>query len=538
MIRHATTDDATMRALERHETASHAIPRRELRDLGHAVVLFDPSDPDPFWNRMASVRWPADDNGFGQRMTAMLALFASLGRQPHIWPSPVHGTPGDLIDRLSASGFVNIGGGHVMVLDQPALCGPLAAGEAGRDVTVRGVRAPADAGPDDLDDMGLVLAESFGAAPGRAPALADDLRRTLGDPRIAVVLVRVGGEPAACAKATTFDGMTYLSSIGTREAFRGRGLAAIATRHAVAIGTGRSPGIVYLGVHSGNSAGASPVRAPGLRHLGRESGHAARMSFWARLTWQTAEPATLAADLALRFGVVAHPGGLVADAWLLDMGTAYLEVRPWVREGPADNPTTAGRLVLEPVPGGEELARVETPGAAERSAHGAAERSAHGAADRSADGAVPLVLVAIGWATVDTDRAEADLDMWLDPAPPGRPPDVVDPHLGARIRLRGAGSLPGAWIALVEPSTEGRAAASLARDGEGPCALYLAAPDGLDAWLAVATARGIALRGAPEPGPFGLQVALAGAPAAGPHVMVSAHQTPPSSGAQASTIGA
>ena len=43
MIRYVDVDDATMRALERHETRAHAIPHREVRDLGDAVLLHDPS---------------------------------------------------------------------------------------------------------------------------------------------------------------------------------------------------------------------------------------------------------------------------------------------------------------------------------------------------------------------------------------------------------------------------------------------------------------------------------------------------------------
>jgi ribosomal protein S18 acetylase RimI-like enzyme len=273
VIRHIAIDDATMRSLERHETAAHAIPRREMRDLGHAVVLFDPLDPDPFWNRMASIRWPSDSAGFDLRMTEMLALFAARGRRPHLWPSPLHGTPDDLVERLGASGFADAGAGHVMVLDHPGMCPRVAPGEAGRGVTMHGVRAAADAGPADLGDVGLVLAESFGAPASRGPELADDLRRTVDDPRIVVVLVRIDGEPAACAKATSFDGMTYLSSIGTREQFRGRGLAGLATRHAVALaradaGAARGAGLVYLGVHSGNEAALRLYQRLGFASVG------------------------------------------------------------------------------------------------------------------------------------------------------------------------------------------------------------------------------------------------------------------------------
>jgi ribosomal protein S18 acetylase RimI-like enzyme len=241
-----------MRTLERHEVHAHAIPRREVRDLGHAVMLHDPEDPDPFWNRLQSVRWPADDMGFETRLAEALALFLALGRQPHIWPSPMHSQPADLAERLAANGFRDIGAGHVMVLDDPAAARPVRPTEPGRGVTLHAIRTAADAAERDPEDIGRVLAESFGALPERGPELARDLRRTLDDPRIVLALVRVDGEPAACAKATTFEGLTYLSSIGTRDAFRGRGLAGLATRHVMAAAGAREAGAAYLGVFSGN----------------------------------------------------------------------------------------------------------------------------------------------------------------------------------------------------------------------------------------------------------------------------------------------
>jgi ribosomal protein S18 acetylase RimI-like enzyme len=254
VLRTVSIDDATMRAMELHETRAHAIPNREVRVLGDAVVLYDPRDVEPFWNRMASVRWPSDEAGFDRRLTASLALFASLGRQPHVWPSPICSEPPDLAARLERHGFRDIGGGHVMVLHEPAASAPVRPAELAPGVTLHAIRGPADAGSSDCDDLGLVLAESFGALPGRAAQLAEDLRVTLPDPRVALVLVRVDGEPAAAAKATTFDGFTYLSSIATRDAFRGRGLAGLATRHAIHLAGGGAPVRAYLGVFSGNEA--------------------------------------------------------------------------------------------------------------------------------------------------------------------------------------------------------------------------------------------------------------------------------------------
>ena len=235
------------------------------------------------------------------------------------------------------------------------------------------------------------------------------------------------------------------------------------------------------------------------------------MTLWARLTWQAKDPLALAAELARRLEVPARPGGLAAGARLLRLGTAELEVRSWIHEAPGDSPRIAGRLMLEPVPNGEEppVARDEPD---------------------------PLVLLGLGWATVELDRAEAELEMWLGPRPGGTGADATsaDEHLGARVVLREGGGLPGAWTVLLEPSTEGRAAASLARDGEGPCALYLRSAMGLDAWVEAARGRGVTVGGQRE-GPFGSQVLLSAGPA-GPHVIITEGRSPVADPVPAGTI--
>jgi ribosomal protein S18 acetylase RimI-like enzyme len=246
-------DDATIRRLERHESDAHAIPGREVRDLGDALLLFDPRDVDPFWNRMVSVRWPDDPAAFDRRLAEALALFGLLARRPHVWPSPDHGRPGDLVARLEANGFRDVGGGHVMVLQDPAACAPVGAGELEPGTSIRTIARAEDSRATDLDDAAGVLVEAFGAPPRRTGELAADLLRALDDPRIVLALARVDGVAAAVAKATTFDGCSYLSSIGTRPAFRGRGLAGLVTRQAVAAASRPEVRITYLGVFSGNA---------------------------------------------------------------------------------------------------------------------------------------------------------------------------------------------------------------------------------------------------------------------------------------------
>jgi hypothetical protein len=79
-------------------------------------------------------------------------------------------------------------------------------------------------------------------------------------------------------------------------------------------------------------------------------------------------------------------------------------------------------------------------------------------------------LLALGWATVDGARAAAEApDLDFRPADP-------EPALGARAWLTRAGPLD---LVLLEPTTEGRLAAALARRGEGLTVVYVAV-DALD----------------------------------------------------------
>jgi ribosomal protein S18 acetylase RimI-like enzyme len=269
VTRHLDIDAATMTAIERHEVHAHAIPSREARDLGDALLLHDPIDGDPFWNRLQAVRWPEDPAAFDHRLAEALALFAILGRQPHVWPSPVHAGPADLALRLQGNGFVDVGGGHLMVLAQPEAAGPVRPGEAPPGVDLQVIAAPGDAIPADLEDAGFVLATSFGAPAPRASELAWDLVRTLPDPRVALVLVRVEGVAAATAKATTFEGWTYISSVGTLPGFRGRGLGALATRQVIAAAHAHQPGTPYLGVLGGNEVAIRLYERLGFRSVGQ-----------------------------------------------------------------------------------------------------------------------------------------------------------------------------------------------------------------------------------------------------------------------------
>lgn len=248
-------DAAAMRFLELHETRSHALgTSRQIRDLGDAVLLHDPDDRDPFWNRLGQIRFPADGRAFDRRLMETLALFGAIDRRPHLWTSPVHGMPSDLGHRLVDHGFVDLGGGLVMVHVDPAPIQALAHARPADGVTIERLNRPSDpigratAGA----ELALVLGEAFELDPGRRSGLALDTASALRSEELTAYLVRVDGEPVAAAKRTTFDGASYLSSIGTRPAYRGRGLGAlvtaIATSDALTVGSRWT----YLGVFSDN----------------------------------------------------------------------------------------------------------------------------------------------------------------------------------------------------------------------------------------------------------------------------------------------
>jgi ribosomal protein S18 acetylase RimI-like enzyme len=267
MVPHARVDEATLRFLERHETLAHALPVRAVRDLGDALLLTDPLDPDPFWNRAVSLRWPRGSSAFDRRLAELLALFAILDRRPHIWPSPGHNQPGDLVARLESHGFTDIGGGHLMVLADPARAPHPTHEEVEPGTELELIHETEDPTAA-AEDAAHVLVEAFAADPGRRDGLADDLALSMSDPRVAVVIARVGGVAAAVAKATSFDGATYLSSIGTRPSYRGRGLGSLVTRAAVAHGHAMGSRWQYLGVFSGNAPALSLYGRLGFATLG------------------------------------------------------------------------------------------------------------------------------------------------------------------------------------------------------------------------------------------------------------------------------
>jgi hypothetical protein len=140
--------------------------------------------------------------------------------------------------------------------------------------------------------------------------------------------------------------------------------------------------------------------------------------------------------------------------------------------------------------------------------------------ERTLDGGEAVRIVGIGWATVDLERAAAAL---------ASPEVVFEP--GADDDLLSAAALvarpvAGPVVIVLEPMSEGRLAAGLARRDEGPLALYLAPVRGsLGSSLQRLAQAGI--RTQRGRGPFGDAALVLRRPAAGPQLILVAVPSEP-----------
>ena len=247
-------DASTVRRLLRHEAEVHAIPGRTLRDLGDALLLHDADEPEPFWNRIEAITWPADPVGFDRRLAEIGVLFASIGRQPHFWTSPPHDEPADLVARLLANGFENVGEGLLLVARDGELARTaLRRSGLSAEMTLERHRAVTGAAlTGAADGVVSVLMEAFGVEAVRRPGLTGETLASLADSRFTHYLIRRDGRPVAVARRATFDRISYLSSIGTVDAVRGLGLGRYITATAMVDALDEGSGWIHLGVFADN----------------------------------------------------------------------------------------------------------------------------------------------------------------------------------------------------------------------------------------------------------------------------------------------
>jgi ribosomal protein S18 acetylase RimI-like enzyme len=261
-----------MRRILVHEARVHALPGRDLRDFGDSLLLHDELDPEPFWNRLEAVRWPDDAAAFDRRLDEILVLFATLARRPHVWAAPGHDTPADLTERLVAAGFEDVGPGCLMLLVDADVPGELVragTGHAATDVEVERwshlTGEPAEEAAAEIVD---VLLDAFGVEESRSGPVRAETIASLDHPWFTHYLVRWRGSPAAVARRATFDGLTYLSSIGTAPAARGRGFAGLVTAAAAHDAAMDGGEFISLGVFAENDRAIRLYRRLGFEMLG------------------------------------------------------------------------------------------------------------------------------------------------------------------------------------------------------------------------------------------------------------------------------
>ena len=108
--------------------------------------------------------------------------------------------------------------------------------------------------------------------------------------------------------------------------------------------------------------------------------------------------------------------------------------------------------------------------------------------------------IAVGWATVDSERAIAALEAELHIAPAAFAPASDSTALGARCLVARRVLPGGGALVVIEPATEGLLAATLARHDEGPRVVWVMIDD-----------VGVRVASRATPGPFGPERLVPGA---------------------------
>ncbi|HEX7496886.1 MAG TPA: GNAT family N-acetyltransferase [Candidatus Limnocylindrales bacterium] len=259
-----------LRFLEVHPVRAISIPGRGWRDFGDSVMLFSAGEKDPFFNRLTAVRWPEEPRAFDARLGNALEVFGALDRKPYIWAIPNLSAPVDLTARLTANGFVDQGGGYDMLLVRDPT--EYADVPLPRGAVLEHWNDPAR--PDRTvlaDALAVVIGESFNVPESRHANLAVEIELTLQQPYFHAYLLRIDGEPVATGERYTFDGASYLSSISTRAAWRGRGFARLITLALARESMAAGANLVYLGVYADNEAAIRLYDRLGFSTLGPRS---------------------------------------------------------------------------------------------------------------------------------------------------------------------------------------------------------------------------------------------------------------------------
>jgi GNAT superfamily N-acetyltransferase len=200
----------------------------------------------------------------------MLVLFTTLGRQPHIWASPLHDRPDDLVERLVANGFRDTGSGCVMVMADPGPAETLAAQPPPSGVAVERLSGiQGQAAEQAAAAIVEVLVDAFDVEGDRRAGVTAETITSLGRAEFTHYLARSAGRPVGVARRVTFDGISYLSSIGTVAAARGRGFGRLVTAVASSDAIAEGSEWIHLGVFAENRSAIRLYRDLGFERVGQ-----------------------------------------------------------------------------------------------------------------------------------------------------------------------------------------------------------------------------------------------------------------------------
>jgi ribosomal protein S18 acetylase RimI-like enzyme len=267
VIEDAPIEDPSVGALLAFEARAHRWPERTVSELAGGLLVHDPADPDPIFNRLVNPSWPADQRDADQRgwdrwLAPILAAFERLKRRPHLWLVSEPDDP--RLERLGDAGFEVIGASRYMALASAERVHAEAErqlpGVQLERVDGRSARPLRAAG-----DVAAIVADAFDLEPALHVLVEADIVRMLDVPTIGFVLARLGGEPVAVARRTTDGTATLLAAIGTRRGFRDRGLARLVTATAAVDALAAGSRTIYLGVEDGNEAAQHLYRGLGFR---------------------------------------------------------------------------------------------------------------------------------------------------------------------------------------------------------------------------------------------------------------------------------
>jgi ribosomal protein S18 acetylase RimI-like enzyme len=113
-----------------------------------------------------------------------------------------------------------------------------------------------------------VLVDAFDVGVERSPGVVAETIASLGRVSFTHYLVRREGRPVAVARRATFDGVSYLSSIGTASAARGQGFGRLVTSAAACDAVAAGSEWTHLGVFADNREAIQLYRNLGFEQVG------------------------------------------------------------------------------------------------------------------------------------------------------------------------------------------------------------------------------------------------------------------------------